>query len=298
MRGMARHVLHVDMDAFYAAVEQRDDPALRGRPVLVGGDRRRGVVTSASYEARAFGIHSAMPMAAAIARCPRAVVVRGRMERYVAVSRQLRQIFRRFTPLVEPLSLDEAFLDVTASTTLFGPPPEIAHQIRRAVRAETGLTASAGVAPNKFIAKIASDLAKPDGLLVVPPEAVEAFLRPLPVRHLWGVGRVTEAALHRFGFRTIGDLAAVEPTLLAEPTADEAVVFAVARRLLRSLALGDRPVRLVGLAAGNLLAGDGDQLALFAAERRAAARRSALARAVDDLVRRFGAETIRRRLPG
>ena len=391
MRGMARHVLHVDMDAFYAAVEQRDDPALRGRPVLVGGDRRRGVVTSASYEARAFGIHSAMPMAAAIARCPRAVVVRGRMERYVAVSRQLRPIFRRFTPLVEPLSLDEAFLDVTASTVLFGPPLEIAHQVRRAVRAETGLTASAGVAPNKFIAKIASDLAKPDGLLVVPTEAVEAFLRPLPVRHLWGVGRVTEAALHRLGLRTIGDLGAAEPTLLArrfgagaralvlwargvddrpvrpdraaksmgeeetldrdrragellpylladaegiarrlrahalrartvtlkvklatrpgprpltrrhtlaEPTADEAVLFAIARRLLGSLALGDRPVRLVGLAAGNLLAGDGDQLALFAAERRAAARRSALARAVDELVRRFGAETIRRRLPG
>jgi len=379
------------MDAFYAAVEQRDDPALRGRPVLVGGDRRRGVVTSASYEARVFGIHSAMPMAAAIARCPGAVVVRGRMELYVAVSRQIRQIFRRFTPLVEPLSLDEAFLDVTASTALFGSPPEIAEQVRRAVRTETGLIASAGLGPNKFIAKIASDLAKPDGLLVVSPDAVEGFLRPLPVRHLWGVGRVTEAALQRLGYRTIGDLAAAEPVrlarhvgaaagalgqwargiderpvrpdraaksmgeeqtldrdrpagellphlladaesiarrlrahalrartvtlkvklavrpgpgtltrrhTLAEPTADEAVVFAVARRLLGSLALGDRRVRLVGLAVGNLLAGDGDQLALFATERSAAARRAALARAVDELVRRFGAAAIRRRLPG
>jgi len=388
---MARHVLHVDMDAFYAAVEQRDDPTLRGRPVLVGGDRRRGVVTSASYEARMFGIHSAMPMAAAIARCPGAVVVRGRMDHYVAASRQIRQIFRRFTPLVEPLSLDEAFLDVTASTALFGPPPEIAEQVRQAVRTETGLTASAGVAPNKFIAKIASDLAKPDGLVVVPPDAVEAFLHPLPVRHLWGVGRVTEAALHRLGYRTLGDLAVAEPArlarhvgagagalqqwargiddrpvrpdrnaksmgeeetldrdrpagellpylladaesiarrlrahvrrartvtlkvklahppgprtltrrhTLAEPTADEAVLFAVARRLLGGLALGSRRVRLVGLAVENLLAGDGDQLALFATERSAAARRAALARAVDELVRRFGAATIRRRLPG
>src|SRR5215470_1649004 len=388
---MARHVLHVDMDAFYAAVEQRDDPTLRGHPVLVGGDRRRGVVTSASYEARVFGIHSAMPMAVAITRCPGAVVVRGRMDLYVAVSRQIRQIFRRFTPLVEPLSLDEAFLDVTASTALFGPPPEIAEEVRRAVRTEIGLTASAGVGPNKFIAKIASDLAKPDGLLVVAPDAVEAFLYPLPVRHLWGVGRVTEAALQRLGYRTIGDLAAAEPVrlarhvgagagalqqwargiderpvrpdrgaksmgeeqtldrdrpagellphlladaesiarrlrahalrartvtlklklaarpgprtltrrhTLAEPTADEAVLFAVARRLLESLALGGRPVRLVGLAVENLLAGDGDQLALFATERSATARRAALARAVDELVRRFGAATIRRRLPG
>src|SRR5439155_1421461 len=161
--------------------EQRDDPRLRGRPVLVGGDARRGVVTSASYEARPFGIRSAMPMAEALARCPDAVVVRGRMERYVAVARELRAIFHRFTPLVEPLSLDEAFLDVTASVALFGPPAGIARQVKDAIRAETALTASAGVAPSKFVAKIASDVSKPDGLLVVPADGVHAgFARAPP----------------------------------------------------------------------------------------------------------------------
>src|SRR5436190_900114 len=203
------------MDAFYASIEQRDDPRLRGRPVLVGGDARRGVVTSASYEARPFGIRSAMPMAEALARCPDAVVVRGRMERYVAVARELCAIFHRFTPLVEPLSLDEAFLDVTASVALFGPPAGIARQVKDAIRAETALTASAGVAPSKFVAKIASDVSKPDGLLVVPADGVRAFLAPLPVRHVWGVGRVTEAALLRLGLRTIGELAAADPEVLA-----------------------------------------------------------------------------------
>src|SRR5947209_20113372 len=185
------------MDAFYASIEQRDDPRLRGRPVLVGGDARRVVVTSASYEARPFGIRSAMPMAEAVARCSHAVVVRGRMDRYVAVAHELRAIFHRFTPLVEPLSLDEAFLDVTASVGLFGPAAEIARQIKTAIRAETSLTASAGVAPNKFVAKIASDVAKPDGVLVGGAEDVREFRAPLPGRQGWGVGRVTEARLHR-----------------------------------------------------------------------------------------------------
>jgi len=226
------------MDAFYASIEQRDDPRLRGRPVLVGGDARRGVVTSASYEARPFGIRSAMPMAEALARCPDAVVVRGRMERYVAVARELRAIFHRFTPLVEPLSLDEAFLDVTASVALFGPPAGIARQVKDAIRAETALTASAGVAPSKFVAKIASDVSKPDGLLVVPADGVRAFLAPLPVRHVWGVGRVTEAALLRLGLRTIGELAAADPEVLARQ-------FRGGARELVALARGldDRPVR-------------------------------------------------------
>src|SRR5207244_1773430 len=295
-----RDIIHVDMDAFYASVEQRDDPELRGRPVLVGGDVRRGVVTSASYEARPFGIRSAMPMAEAVARCPHAVVVRGRMDRYVAVAHELRAIFHRFTPLVEPLSLDEAFLDVTASVGLFGPAAEIARQIKTAIRAETSLTASAGVAPSKFVAKIASDVSKPDGLLVVAPEDVRKFLAPLPVRHVWGVGRVTEAALHRLGLRTIGDLAAADPHHLARHFrggAAESVLFAVARKLLAHLDLGGRRVRLAGLAAANLVPGAAEQMALFTAARESATRRAAAARAVDELARRFGADVVRRRLP-
>src|SRR2546430_5976041 len=163
------------MDAFYASIEQRDDPRLRGQPVLVGGDARRGVVTSASYEARPFGIRSAMPMAEALARCPDAVVVRGRMERYVAVARELRAIFHRFTPLVEPLSLDEAFLDVTASVALFGPPAGIARQVKDAIRAETALTASAGAAPGKVVANIAGDASQPDRPLASPAHRGRPF---------------------------------------------------------------------------------------------------------------------------
>jgi DNA polymerase-4 len=390
---MARQIIHVDMDAFYAAVEQRDAPALRGRPVLVGGDRRRGVVTSASYEARPFGVRSAMPMAEALARCPEAVVVRGRMEHYARIAADLRAIFHRFTPLVEPLSLDEAFLDVTASTRLFGPAAVIARRLKGAIRDETGLTASAGVGPSKFVAKIASDLSKPDGLLVVGAAEVEAFLRPLPVRHVWGVGRVTEAALLRAGIRTIGELAAADPRGLArrwgsgagvlvrwaqgvderpvcpartpksmgeeetfaadlgrrqlgarllaqaegvarrlrarglvartvtvkvklagrwgprgfvtltrretlpEPTADEGRLFAVARHLVERLELGERRLRLVGLAAGNLVPAGPGQLALFAGPRAEAARRAALAQAVDRVIDRFGSGAVGRRLP-
>ena len=386
-------ILHVDMDAFYASVEQRDRPELRGRPVIVGGDARRGVVISASYEARRFGIRSAMPMAEALARCPQADVVHGRMARYVAVGRWLRAIFHRFTPLVEPLSLDEAFLDVTASERLFGPPPEIARRIKAAIRSETGLTASAGIAPNKFVAKIASALSKPDGLLVIAPDDVEAFLHPLPVRHLWGVGRVTERTLVRAGIHTIGDLAATDPRALArrfgtgaaelvtwargidqrpvrsdrtaksigqeetfardltddqvlpyllaqaedvarrlragglrahtvalkvklagrygtrgfttltrrytlaEPTADDAVLFAVARSLLGRFDLGARRLRLAGLSASNLVTDTAEQLPLAPGAREAAVRRAALARAVDGLVRRFGPDVVRRRLP-
>lgn len=205
-----RAILHLDMDAFYASVEVRDDPTLAGKPVIVGGSERRGVVCAASYEARKFGVRSAQPMSAALRLCPKGVFLPVRMARYREVSRQVFAIFHRYTPLVEPLSVDEAFLDVTGCERLFGTPIEIARAIKDAVRTETGLTVSAGVASSKHVAKIASDLEKPDGLVVVPPGAEVAFLAPLPVGRLWGVGKVTESLLQRMGIRTIGDLAAIQ----------------------------------------------------------------------------------------
>jgi DNA polymerase-4 len=203
----SRRIIHLDMDAFYAAIEQRDFPELRGKPLIVGGDRNRGVVATASYEARPYGVHSAMPMAQALKLCPQAIVVPPRREKYVEVSRQIFALLRSFTPLVEPLSLDEAFLDVTTSEQLFGPAVEIAQQIKARIYAETQLTASAGVAPNKFVAKIASDLRKPDGLVEVHEDEILAFLHPLPVTRLWGVGKVTAQNLQTLGIQTIGDLA-------------------------------------------------------------------------------------------
>ena len=200
-------ILHVDLDAFYAAVEQRDDPALRGKPVLVGGSARRGVVASCSYEARRFGIHSAMPMAEALRRCPRAIVVRHRMDRYAEASRAFFAILGDYSPEVEGLSLDEAFLDVTASERLLGDGPTIARAIKRRVVDQLSLVASVGVAPIKFAAKIASDIDKPDGLRVVPPEQLLGFLHPLPVTRLWGVGDTTREALAAMGLATIGDVA-------------------------------------------------------------------------------------------
>jgi len=199
-------IIHLDMDAFYAAVEVLDNPSLRGKPVIVGGSQKRGVVSSASYESRRFGVHSAQPIAAAMRLCPKGVFLPVRMFRYREVSDQVFEIFDRFTPLVEPLSIDEAFLDVTGSVRLFGPPEEIARIIKRAVIQEIGITVSAGVAPTKFVAKIASDLQKPDGLTVVPEEKVKAFLEPLSIDKLWGVGKVTQEALALLGVRTIGDL--------------------------------------------------------------------------------------------
>jgi DNA polymerase IV len=202
-----RQILHIDMDAFFASVEQLDDPSLRGRPVLVGGPAAgRGVVAAASYEARAHGARSAMPMAEALRRCPRAIVVPVRIARYAAVSAEVFAIFQRFTPLVEGLSLDEAFLDVTASRSLFGDGESIAAQIKRAIREELRLTASAGVAPCKFAAKIASDLRKPDGLVAVP-DNVAAFLEPLPLERMWGVGPRAAERLRAAGLATLGDLA-------------------------------------------------------------------------------------------
>src|SRR5262245_13409285 len=181
-----RTILHADMDAFYAAIEQRDDPRLRGKPVIVGGDQPRQVVATASYEARRFGVHSAMPGVRARQLCPHGIFVAPRMDVYAAVSAQVTAVFARFTDAVEPLSLDEAFLDVSSSTALFGDGSTIAAAIKRDVRAATGLTVSVGVAANKFVAKVASDLRKPDGLVVVPPGTEREFLAPLPVGKLWG----------------------------------------------------------------------------------------------------------------
>jgi DNA polymerase-4 len=204
-------ILHVDMDAFYASVEQHDNPALRGKAVIVGGNSRRGVVLAASYEVRPFGVRSAMSMMEAMKRAPHAIVVPPRHDRYMDVSAQAFGIFRRYTPLVEPLSLDEAFLDVTASRSLFGEGARIAASIKQAVRSELGLTASAGVAPCKFVAKIASDVSKPDGLLVVPLDGVADFLAPLPIERMWGVGPKTSPRMRALGLATLGDLARADP---------------------------------------------------------------------------------------
>jgi len=202
----SRHILHVDMDAFFASVEQLDRPELRGKPVLVGArPEERGVVAAASYEAREFGCRSAMPMGAAMRLCPEAVVVPPNGKRYAEISAQVFEILEQFTPLVEPLSIDEAFLDVTGSTGLFGSPEEIAREIRRRVRAKTELTASIGVASNKFLAKLASDLDKPDGLVIVPRDGVQEFLDPLPISRLWGVGKATLPKFEELGVRTFAD---------------------------------------------------------------------------------------------
>lgn len=206
MTAAPRHILHVDMDAFYASVEQRDDPALRGKPLVVGGGGNRGVVAAASYEARQFGVRSAMPMREARRRCPELLQVPVRMAHYKAVSDQVFAVFREITPLVEGLSLDEAFLDVTGSIALFGAAPDIAAAIKQQIQERTGLTASVGVAPNKLVAKIASDLDKPDGLVVVPPDAVVTILDPLPVQVIPGIGKQTLDKLERHGIRRIADL--------------------------------------------------------------------------------------------
>jgi DNA polymerase-4 len=199
-------ILHVDMDAFYASVEAHDDPSLAGRPLVVGGTGGRGVVAAASYEARRFGIHSAMPMREALRRCPQAVCVRPRMGRYQEVSREVFAVFAEFTDLVQGLSLDEAFLDVTGSRSLLGSPEAMAHEIKRRIRERTGLTASVGVAPNKLLAKLASEMNKPDGLTVIRAEDARALLDPMPVGRLFGIGRKTAARLEERGIRTLGQL--------------------------------------------------------------------------------------------
>lgn len=203
---MATPILHVDMDAFYASVEVLKDPSLEGKPVIVGGQGGRGVVTAASYEAREFGVHSAMPMVRARRLCPQAVFVSNDFAAYSDYSKRIRAIFESFTPLVEPLSLDEAFLDVSGSVRLFGPPVEIARALKKRI-AELGLPCTVGVAPNKFLAKLASARGKPDGLLVIPEDRVLEFLHPLPIDALWGVGPQTSQALRRLGLATVGQVA-------------------------------------------------------------------------------------------
>jgi DNA polymerase-4 len=209
-----RTILHVDMDAFYASVEQRDDPALRGRPVIVGGSGDRGVVAAASYEVRRFGVHSAMPMREALRRCPDAVCVRPRIGHYAEVSKQVFAVFHEFTPLVQGLSLDEAFLDVTAGTRAFGDGEHVGREIKRRIRERTELTASVGVAPNKLVAKIASDLRKPDGLVVVRAEEINAVLDPLPIRKLFGLGARTAPRVEALGIHTLGELRQASPARL------------------------------------------------------------------------------------
>jgi len=207
-------VMHADLDAFYASVEQRDRPELRGRPVIVGGTGGRGVVSAASYEARRFGVHSAMPTAQARQRCPEGVFLAGDPGRYAAESRRLFAIFRDFSPRVEGLSLDEAFLDLRGTERLLGPPAEVGHALRARVREVLGLAVSIGIAPVKMVAKIASAAAKPDGLIQVAPGEVRSFLAPLPVRRIWGVGPVAEQRLLRAGFERVGDLAEAPPERL------------------------------------------------------------------------------------
>src|SRR5271154_1443079 len=201
-----RKIVHIDMDAFYASVEQRDDPQLRGKPVIVAWRGKRSVVCAASYEARRFGVRSAMPAVRAEHLCPSAVLLPPDFARYRAVSHQVREIFKRHTDLIEPLSLDEAYLDVSENKTGLPTAPQVARTIREQIRGELNLTASAGVAPNKFLAKIASDWRKPDGLFIIQPEQIDAFLLPLPVDRLPGVGKVTEEKLKQLEVQTIADL--------------------------------------------------------------------------------------------
>lgn len=217
---MARTILHVDMDAFYTSVEQRDCPEYRGKPVIVGADPRqgrgRGVVAAASYEARRYGVRSAMPISRAYRLCPRGIYLRGNMKKYAEVSARIMEVLESYTDLVEQISIDEAFLDATAVVALHGGAEKLARDIKNRIRREQNLTASVGVAPNKFLAKVASDLEKPDGLVVVPPGEEEAFLRDLPVERLWGVGPRTAETLHELGLYKISDIARLSPQDLGE----------------------------------------------------------------------------------
>ncbi|HYQ05062.1 MAG TPA: DNA polymerase IV [Polyangiaceae bacterium] len=233
----ARFILHADMDAFYASIEQRDRPELRGLPVIVGANSARGVVSAASYEARKFGVRSAMPGFRARALCPQGVFIAPNMARYAEVSEQVHAVFAEFTPEIEPIALDEAFLDITGSERLFGGPLQLATQLKQRVRERTGLAVTVAVAPNKLVAKIACTLAKPDGLRIVAPHEVRALLAPLPLRRLWGVGPVLAQKLERLGLKTLDDLVNYDERQLARELGDRAA-------LLQALAAGrdQRPV--------------------------------------------------------
>jgi DNA polymerase-4 len=241
-----RKIVHVDMDAFYASVEQRDDPLLRGKPVVVAWRGNRSVVCAASYEARRYGVRSAMPAIRAERLCPEAIFLPPDFPRYRAVSRLVREIFKRHTDLIEPLSLDEAYLDVTQNKTMLPTATRVARIIREQIREELHLTASAGVAPNKFLAKIASDWKKPDGLFVIQPEEVETFLRPLPVGRIPGVGKVTEEKLHQMGIRIMEDLRAVsQPALEARFGRYGKRLYELARGIDNSPVVPDRPTQSI-----------------------------------------------------
>jgi len=243
---MVSKIVHVDMDAFYASVEQRDDPSLRGRPVVVAWRGNRSVVCAASYEARRFGIHSAMPAIRAERLCPEAVFVPPDFTRYRAVSRAVREIFQRHTDLIEPLSLDEAYLDVTENKTGLPTATRVAITIRQQIQEELHLTASAGVAQNKFLAKIASDWRKPNGLFVIQPEDVQTFLPPLPVARIPGVGKVTENRLKEMGILTIADLQALEPSLLEAQFGRYGIrLYQLARGIDHNKVVPDRPTKSI-----------------------------------------------------
>jgi DNA polymerase-4 len=300
---MSNSIIHLDMDAFYASVEQLDNPALRGRPVIVGGSLERGVVSACSYEARPCGVRSAMPMRRAVRLCPAAVVLPVRMARYRDVSRQVFAIFARYTDRIEPLSVDEAFLDVAGCERLFGPAAAIAARIRREVRDELGLAISAGVAPNKFLAKLASESAKPDGLLEIAPEQVDTFLLPLPVERIWGVGAKAAEQLRRLGCRSVAELRQL-------PEAQLIRLFGVWGGRLYRLARGDddRPVEVDQPAksfgaeetfAADLTSRDALQCQLLAQAEKVAARlrrQSLEGRVVTLKIRYDDFETVTRRL--
>jgi DNA polymerase-4 len=241
-----RKIVHIDMDAFYASVEQRDDPGLRGKPVVVAWKGSRSVVCAASYEARKFGVRSAMPAIRAERLCPDAIFVPPDFVRYKAASRAVREIFTRHTDLIEPLSLDEAYLDVTENKTGLSTATRVARAIREQIREEIHLTASAGVAPNKFLAKIASDWRKPDGLCVIQPHEVDAFLTPLPVGRIPGVGKVTEDRLKEIGIRTVGDLRRLEAVKLEERFGRYGTrLYELARGIDSGAVVSDRPTKSI-----------------------------------------------------
>jgi DNA polymerase-4 len=242
----ARKIVHIDMDAFYASVEQRDDPRLRGKPVVVAWRGNRSVVCAASYEARSFGVRSAMPAIRAERLCPDAIFVPPDFPRYRAVSRSVREIFKRHTDLIEPLSLDEAYLDVTENKTGLPTATRVARTIREQIRQELELTASAGVAPNKFLAKIASDWRKPDGMFVILPEVIDTFLPPLPVGRIPGVGKVTEKRLQEIGIKTMGDLRNLDLPLLESRFGRYGMrLFELARGIDHSPVVPDRPTKSI-----------------------------------------------------
>jgi len=243
-----RKIIHCDMDAFYASVEQRDDPRLRGKPVIVAWKGQRSVVCAASYEARAFGVRSAMPATRAERLCPDAIFIAPDFTRYRAVSRDVREIFKRHTDVIEPLSLDEAYLDVTTNKTGLPTATLVARTIREQIRHELNLTASAGVAPNKFLAKLASDWRKPDGLFVIQPEEVDAFLLPLPVGRLPGVGKVNEEKLAKLGVKTVGELRNLERANLEREFGRYGVrLYELARGIDENAVVPDRPTKSISV---------------------------------------------------